>query len=118
MCHASITETFYFLRCEDEFTQRHLFERMISFVYGSSGGEVRASRAIELVGLPFNPVEEGWYEDFLTEGKGKTLFGAKDALVMRRIATGRAQDAVELGRSTKGRKIDGLNWEELVSGLQ
>ena len=91
---------------------------MIGFVHGSSGGELRATRAVELIRLPLSDHEERWLEDYLTHGKGKNLYGAKDTVMMRRIATGRVKEAADLSKSVKSRRVDGLNWETLSVGLQ
>lgn len=52
---------------------------------------------MELIYLPFDAEEEGWFEEFLTEGKGRSIPRAKDALRVRAIATGRGGALVDQG---------------------
>ena len=73
---------------------------------------------MELIHLPLDEEEEQWFEEFLNEGKGTTLYGAKDTLMMRKIAKGQVREAVDLGSKLSGRKIDGLNWDALREGLR
>jgi len=87
-------------------------------VHANSAGDVRASRALELIHLPLNEEEEQWFDDFLSEGKGNTLYGAKDTLMMREIAKGQVKAAIHSGSKLSGRKIDGMNWTTLTDGLQ
>ena len=71
---------------------------------------------MEFVSLPFSDDEEDFFEKFLTEGKGRSFRGAEDTVMMRRIAMGRLADvAGETG--TRGRKLDGVNWEMLQDGV-
>ncbi|MCJ1392404.1 hypothetical protein MMC18_005271 [Xylographa bjoerkii] len=117
-CKASLTEAFYFSRRCGPLQHHQLFEQLITFVHANSAGDVRASRALELIHLPLGEKEEQWFEEFLNEGKGNTLYGAMDTLMMRKIARGKVRDAVDLGSKLSGRKIDGLNWMTLREGLQ
>ncbi|MCJ1381909.1 hypothetical protein MMC17_005021 [Xylographa soralifera] len=117
-CKASLTEAFYFSRRRGPLQHHQLFEQLITFVHANSAGSVRASRALELIHLPLDDEEEQWFEEFLNEGKGTTLYGAKDTLMMRKIAKGQVREAVDLGSKLSGRKIDGLNWDALREGLR
>ena len=117
-CRASITEAFYFSRSHGELIHRRLFEKLIAFVHANLTGETRAASAVELIDLPFDETEEEWLEEYLVEGKGRSLYGAKDTIMMRKIATGRSQSAVDLSRNTNGRKINGVDWESLTRSLQ
>ncbi|MCJ1437680.1 hypothetical protein MMC27_007067 [Xylographa pallens] len=115
---SSLTEAFYFSRRRGSLQHHQLFEQLITFVHANSAGSVRASRALELIHLPLGEDEEQWFEEFLNEGKGSTLYGAKDTLMMRKIAKGQVREAVGLGSKLSGRKIDGLNWDVLREGLR
>ena len=118
LCETSITEAFYFSRGYDEPIRRHLFEKLIDFVHSDSDRELRASRGVELIGLPLDEEEGAWLEGYLTEGKGAAPSGAQDTLVMRRIATGRLQEAAILVKSLHEKKsIQGLNWTSLSEKL-
>ena len=118
MCSASITEAFFFSRSHGGLIHQHLFEQLVSFVHASSEGDIRANRAVELVGLPLDEREETWLEEYMIKGKGRLLFGAKDTIVMRRIATGPALEAIEFSENMTGRMVDGVNWNILREGLQ
>lgn len=87
------------------------------FVHQTSAGKVRGDRAIELVNLPFDEQEEQWFEDSLLHGKASTLPGAKDTVMMRRLATGRLQNLSAEVESLGGKKVDGINWDDLRQGI-
>ncbi|MCJ1444819.1 MAG: hypothetical protein MMC23_005322 [Stictis urceolatum] len=110
MCQASLTEAFYFSRTYDELTRCHMFQSLLAFVHRSSGGNVRATRSLELIGLPFDRDEERWFEEFYVDGGGKNVHRSKDTIIMRSIIMGRALETVELGERMNERKIDGLSW--------
>ena len=118
MCQVSITEAFFFSRGKGEFIHHHLFERLISFVHGNCGGDKRATRALELVSLPLNDMEDSWFDLYLMDGKGKHLYGSKDTVMMRRITTGKTREAVELKANMTGKKMDGIDWPGVREGLQ
>jgi len=118
LCHASVTEAFYFSRGQGDLNHRVLFEKLINFVHGKSKGATRAARGVELISLPLNADEEIWFEEFLEEGKGSTLPGAVDSITMRRIATGRSSAKSQSRKSGSGQTIEGVNWDTLKRGLQ
>ena len=118
LCPLSITEAFLFSREKGEYIHHHLFERLISFVHGNCAGSKRATRATELVSLPLNDKEDSWFESYLIEGKGKHLYGSKDTVMMRRIAIGKTQEALELKANMTGKKIDGIDWPGVRESLQ
>ncbi|KAI9757042.1 MAG: hypothetical protein M4579_003611 [Chaenotheca gracillima] len=117
LSRASITEAFYFARGHDEQTHCRLLEHLIHESLTFLRGEERANRAVELINQPFTEEEEGWFIEYLTSGKGKTLHGANDTVMMRRIATGNFAAIVEESKGPTGRKMDGLNWEIIKEGL-
>ena len=118
LCKASITEAFYFSRGHDEPIHRRLFEKLIDFVHSDSDQELRASRGVELIGLPLDEEEAVWLEGYLIEGKGAALPSAQDTLVMKRMATGQLQDAAILVKSLQEKKsIQGLSWTSLGEKL-
>ena len=118
MCRASITEAFHFSRSYDDLTHRRLFEKLLTFVHADAGGPTRATRGVELINLPLNETEVVWLEEFLTEGKGKTLYGASDTFIMRKVAVGEVQDISDDGRNRSGPKISGVNWTILTDSLR
>lgn len=117
LCRASITEAFYFARKNDEIRRRRYLEQLVVFVHSSSAGQIRGERAMELVNLPFDEEEEKWFEDCLLHGAAKTLHGAKDTVLMRRLATGKLKDLSADVESLGGKKIDGLNWDDLRQSM-
>ena len=97
--------------------RKALFEKLILSAL-SSEGEHTASRAETLIGLPFTDEEVGWFEDFLLHGKGSSCHGAKDSVVMRRIATGRDYTDDPALQHFRGPNIDGINWGDVRIDLQ
>ncbi|MCJ1308621.1 hypothetical protein MMC25_002274 [Agyrium rufum] len=118
-CRASIPEAYLFARSFPSENHRALLEQLITFVHADAGGDLRVSRAEQLIGLPLDEEEEGWMEDYLKEGKGRGLFGAKDTLIMRGLARGERGDWVlGLVESMRGKKVDGLSWDVLGEGMR
>lgn len=73
---------------------------------------------MELVGLPLDEDEEQWFEDVLLQGNASTLPGSKDTVMMRRLATGRLEGIAPELESLGGKKIDGLNWDDLRGSIR
>ncbi|KAF2176344.1 hypothetical protein K469DRAFT_678690 [Zopfia rhizophila CBS 207.26] len=120
MANRNVTETFYWIRARQEYERRHLFEILVEETldrYTSDKLEERSARATELVGLPFDEEEERWFEEFLTEGKCRNINGARDTIMVRRIATGRLKDAANDGK-LRGKKWDRVNWDILKDGIK
>lgn len=118
MCSASLTEAFYFSRSQGSLQHQQLLEQLISSVLTSQAGDARGNKARELIALPLTEEEETWFEEYLLEGEGHSMPGARDTVMMRRIATAQVVEAVEFGRKLTGRKFDGVNWASLREGLQ
>lgn len=73
---------------------------------------------MELIGLPFDEQEEEWFEGSLLRGRGRGLHGAKDTVMMRRLATGKLSNlSTDMG-SLSGKKVDGLNWDVLKQSMK
>ncbi|KAI9822285.1 MAG: hypothetical protein M1827_000003 [Pycnora praestabilis] len=113
----SVSEAFSFSRGQAENVHKKHFEQLISSALSDSAGKDRADRAVNLINLPLNLEEEAWFEDFLLFGKGKALHGARDTVMMRRVAMGKYFEALKDGKALGGRKIDGLSWDTLKSGI-
>lgn len=73
---------------------------------------------MELIGLPFDDQEEEWFENALLRGNAKTLHGAKDTVMMRRLASGKTAGLSAELESLGGKKIDGLNWDMLKQSME
>ncbi|KAF7562522.1 hypothetical protein G7046_g1596 [Stylonectria norvegica] len=89
MARTNVTEALFYTRTQPLHTRDLLFRRLINSVLDGGHGEEFSSRASELTYLPLNAVEEGWFEEYLSNGDGKSLKKAKDTLLMRNIASDR-----------------------------
>lgn len=117
LCRSSVVEAFYFTRKYDEFHRRSFFAQLVEFVHQQAPGQLRSTRAMQLVGLPLDEDEEEWFEEALLHGAASALPGAKDTLMMRRLATGHVEGLATELKSLGGNKIDGLNWDDLRSSM-
>ena len=91
--------------------REQLFRQLVrSVLEAPAPGDEAADRAVELVSLPMDADEEGWFEADLT-GDGAGMRKAKDALVMRRIVMGRFDEAV----AEKGL---GARWGPILEGMK
>lgn len=118
LCRASITESFYFTRKHDETERRKYLELLIYFVLNTGAGQIRSNRATELIGLPLDDREEEWFEECLLRGRGRSLHGAKDTVMMRRLASGKFSNLSTDLESLGGKKIDGVNWDVLKQSMK
>lgn len=73
---------------------------------------------MELVNLPLDAHEEDWFDECLLRGKAKHLSGAKDTVMMRRVATGRLDNLGSELEALGGRRLEGLNWDVLKRNLR
>lgn len=97
---------------------RHQLEHLVGFVHSGPSGELRSDKGVELINLPFDEEEESWFEEYLLTGKGRTLYGAKDTVIMRRIASGKMTETFHDSTGLSGRKLDGVNWDTLKDSIQ
>jgi hypothetical protein len=114
---ASVTEAFYFAREQSMWSQRHMLEMLIALVLQNSPPDQIADRATELVGLPLSEEESAWFEEYLTRGDGASLRKAKDTLLMRKIGTGKFDEAVKL-KGVNSKSAGGLEWNSLLNGVE
>lgn len=117
LCRASVTEAFYFTRKHDEGLRQSYLAQLIEFVHTTEAGQLRSTRAMELIGLPFDDQEEEWFEHALLHGSAKGLHGSKDTVMMRRLASGKLSGLSTGLESLGGTKIDGLNWDVLKQSM-
>lgn len=118
LARSNVTEAFYFTRKYDDALRQSFFEQLVEFVHRATPGQSRSRRAMELVGLPLDEDEEKWFEHVLLQGNASTLPGAKDTVMMRRLATGRTGELIPELESLGGKKIDGLNWDDLRGSIR
>jgi hypothetical protein len=113
----SVTEAFFFLRGQSEDDQHRMLESLLRLVLHEPLGEKAAARGIELVNLPFTKEEEKFFEEYLTHGGGNRVTRARDFVMMRRIGTGRFNEALAVD-CARSKAVGGLNWEALQEGLR
>jgi hypothetical protein len=113
LVEGSVLEAYRFTKTRPT-EQKRLFEELVVSVLEEEEGERRGKRAVELIGLPLTLEEEGWFEDCLLKGRAAKCAGAKDSVLMRRLAMGKGMTGTppSLGR-LKGGKINGVNWEDI-----
>ncbi|KAF2737969.1 hypothetical protein EJ04DRAFT_550232 [Polyplosphaeria fusca] len=125
MADRNVTETFYWIRGRPEYEHKQLLEILVeetlehrSRTWTSAQTEEYSSekRAMEFVTLAMDEDEQKWVESFLTEGKGRNFRTAKDTVLLRKIATGRYDEAAD-ENALKGRRHIQTNWEILKDGV-
>lgn len=99
-------------------TRQNLLEQLVISVLKTETGQNRAKRSTELISLPLDEQEEEWFEECLLRGKAKHLQGAKDVAMMRRVATGRHDELGSELEALGGRRLEGLNWDDLKLNLR
>lgn len=113
----SVVDAFYFSRQRDEASHQELFQNLIHAIHSLSRDQGKSEKALALLTLPMSDEEEEWFEEYLLTGKGRTLKGAKDSVMMRRMATGKSLGGSLELESLSGRKIEGINWQDLRQTL-
>lgn len=118
LCRSNVTEAFYFSRRYDDLHRQAFFGQLVEFVLKTPAGQNRSWRAMELVGLPLDEDETEWFENTLLRGKASSLPGAKDTVMMRRLAIGQMGGLAPELESMGGKKVDGLNWDDLRQSMR
>ncbi|PHH54888.1 Protein ELYS [Ceratocystis fimbriata CBS 114723] len=110
MARTSVSQALGYSRTYSGPTRKLLFGKLISAVLGADGSKADAASAAELVSAVLDADEEQWFEQYLTHGDGKALKKARDTIVMRKLVTGRYQEAVaERGVSSQwGGVLEGV----------
>ena len=107
---SSVPEALAFARTQPEFVHQQLFRRLTLSALDPKrvGGDEEevARRAFELASLPVEADEERWLVETLNGPDAKRLRGAKDTLLMRRIARGEVGSVSEKG-----------NWAVVLEGF-
>jgi hypothetical protein len=122
LCRASVTEAFYFMRRQpaaDGSRRKALVQSLVRSALSLPPGADRKQKCTELLDLPFDADEEGWFEEFLTTGRGKALRLADDVLVMRRLTKGSYGGVLEKLGAGAGTPtmFAGVTWENIAEGL-
>lgn len=113
----SVTEAFFFLRSQSELDQTRMFEALLQHMTQEPLGDRTAARGIELANLPFTKEEEALFEQVLTGMGGRTATRARDLVMLRRIGTGKFNEALDIDCS-RSKTVGGLNWESLQEGIR
>ena len=117
LCHINIVHAYHFCQTRGDSDRKTLFEQLILSAM-SSKGDQSVMRAETLVGLPFTQTEVLWFEDFLLHGKGSSCHGAKDSVVMRRIATSKGHTNLPSLQRFRGQNIDGIDWRDVQTNIR
>lgn len=117
----SVTQAFFFSRSQPD--RRQLFESLVSIGLHEKRKPDQGDQALALIDLPLDAEEEAWWKEFLTkkgERKGKDKKEAELAramLYMRSITTGRGSDLLGVEGSLGGKRIGGVDWDTIRSGI-
>ena len=121
LCRASLTQAFYFMRRQSPSpdVRQPLLEALVEAALSLPAGEERRAKALELLDLPFDDSERGWFKDYLTKHSGRSLDVAQDALLMKYMMEGEHKDALENMRRGKASKglYAGVKWENIGESL-
>ncbi|KAJ4155516.1 hypothetical protein LMH87_000756 [Akanthomyces muscarius] len=110
MSRTNVTEALLYSRTFPDHAREQLFLRLIASVLDGSKGDEITSQASELVFLPFDTTEDTWFEDFLSNGEGRTLKRAKDMLLVRRIACDRFEELTKYKANNE--------WAAVLEGIK
>ncbi|RMZ88018.1 hypothetical protein DV736_g4760, partial [Chaetothyriales sp. CBS 134916] len=115
LARTNLIEAFHFARGRLE--HKALFGQLVLWVHEQAPGETRAASSIQLISLPFSSQEEAWFEESLLYGRAAKCNGAKDSVLMRRLAQGKLSTGNRAIDGFKGARIDGVNWDELRKAI-
>ncbi|KHN97211.1 uncharacterized protein MAM_04808 [Metarhizium album ARSEF 1941] len=112
MARTNVTQALLYSRTHPPHTREQLFRRWISCVInsGGGGGEDSSGRTSELAFMPFDSLEETWFEEYLTVREGRILKKAKDTLLIRKIACDRFSDVAKV-------RLSGP-WAAILEGIR
>lgn len=115
LLHTNVVEAYKFTQKQDMSPRRTMFERMLKFVLDERSSPTKAQRTTLVLSLPLSADEEAWFEDFLLQGDGSDLPGARDSVIMRRLSLGRSIDGMGNLSGFRGTKMNGLDWDDIRS---
>lgn len=117
LCDTNIVQAYTFCQTRVDSERRALFEQLILSALSPKGDQT-VFRAETIIGLPLSDMEVLWFEDILLHGRGSSCHGAKDSVIMRRIATGRDYTKLQSLQQFRGQEIDGINWVDVRTNFQ
>ncbi|KAM3444291.1 hypothetical protein MY4824_000180 [Beauveria thailandica] len=110
MSRTNITEALLYSRTFPDHAREQLFQKLITSVVDASKDDEITMQASELVFLPFDATEDAWFEDFLSNGQGRTVKRAKDMLLGRRIACDRFEELTKYKANNE--------WAAVLEGIK
>ncbi|KAG5951813.1 hypothetical protein E4U53_002252 [Claviceps sorghi] len=110
MARTNVTEALLYSRTHPQHTREQLFRRWVSLALDSGRGEDLSRRSTELAFMPFDALEETWFEEYLTVGEGRSLKRAKDTLLIRKVARDRFDEV--------GRYRASGQWASVLDGIR
>jgi hypothetical protein len=110
MARTSVSEALFYSRTHPLHTRELLFRQLVATVLEGENGKEFSERASELAFLAFDPVEEQWFEEYLTTGNGKSHKKAKDTLLIRKIACDRFSELSNIRQ--------GGHWSGILEGIK
>ena len=110
MAKTNVTEALLYSRTFPDHAREQLFKRLVTAVLDSSQGDEITAQASELVFLPFDATEDALFEDYLSNGEGRSLRRAKDMLLVRRIACDKFEELTKYKANTQ--------WAAVLEGIK
>lgn len=110
MVRTNTTEALLFSRSHPQHTREQLFRRWVRLTLEDGRGQNWPCARDELAFMPLDPTEEGWFEEYLTTGEGRSLKRARDTLLIRKIACDRFADI--------GKQRAGGQWAAVLEGIK
>lgn len=90
MAHTDISEALLFSRTQPDHTRELLFQQLVTVALENrSDVDGQPNQSSELAFLPFDTMEERWFDEYLSTGEGRSLKKAKDTILIRKIACDR-----------------------------
>lgn len=117
LCDTNIVQAYNFCQMRVDSERKTLFEQLTLSALSPKGDQT-VFRAETMIGLPFSDMEVLWFEDFLLHGRGSSCHGAKDSVIMRRIATGRDYTELQSLQRFRGQEVDGISWVDVRTKFQ
>ncbi|KAM5345890.1 hypothetical protein ACJ41O_011751 [Fusarium nematophilum] len=109
MAQTNVSEALFYSRTYPLHTRELLFRQLVAAVLDGRSEDF-SDRATELAFLPFDTVEEGWFEEYLVNGNGKNHKKAKDTLLIRKIACDQFSEVAKVRH--------GGQWSGVLEGIK
>lgn len=113
LVQTDIVEAYHFAQRQDKTTHETLFEDMLRLLLEENVSARKADRMTLMLSLPLTDEEDQWFEQYLLRGDGSRISGAKDSVIMRRLALGRSIEGIGALDRYRGTKVNGVNWDDI-----